>query len=163
MNIVEAEAYGNAAGVALEIIRFSDPLGTLELNPGEKSRLEWSIGCVVKGAIQVDDLLKRRRPLRNSASGPRVPPVARFNNQASATSTLLEFVGEDRPGLLYDLTTRLAEASCNIELVLADTEGRKAVDVFYITKDKNKLDPAVQQSLQVALAAAGAPMPEEHG
>ncbi len=33
MNIVEAEAYGNAAGLALDVIRFSDPLGTLELNP----------------------------------------------------------------------------------------------------------------------------------
>ncbi len=105
----------------------------------------------------MQDLLKRRRPLKNPASGSRLRPVARFNNEASDTSTLLEFVGEDRPGLLYDLTSRLAEASCDIELVLADTEGRKAVDVFYITKDKNKLDPAEQQSLEVALAAAGAP------
>lgn len=157
MNIVEAEAYGNASRVALDIVRFSDPLGTLELNPGEKERLEWTIGCVVKGAIDVRDLLKRRRPLKNPAAGTRLHPVVSFNNEASESSTLLEFIGEDRPGLLYDLSSQIAEASCDIELVLADTEGRKAVDVFYITKDKNKLESVVQERLEIALAAAGAP------
>ena len=155
MNIVEAEAYANSSQCALEVIRFSDPMRTLELNPEETGRLEWTLACVVRGAIQVSDLLKRRRPAKRLPARARIAPAVRFNNDASDTSTLLEFVGEDRPGLLHDLTSALAEAKCDIELVLADTEGQKVIDVFYITKDKTKLEAAEEASLELALIAAG--------
>ncbi|MBV8070475.1 MAG: HD domain-containing protein [Acidobacteriaceae bacterium] len=155
MNILEAEAYANSRGTAIDVVRFADPLATLDLNPGETARLEWTVGCVVKGAIDVRDLLKRRKQVKHHGASGRRQPVIRFNNDASDSSTLLEFVGEDRPGLLYALSSTLAAANCDIELVLADTEGRKAVDVFYVTKDKAKLEPDVLKDLEIALAAAG--------
>ena len=49
-------------------------------------------------------------------------PSVHFNNEASDECTLIDFVGEDRPGLLYDLTSAISNAGCNIELVLVDTE-----------------------------------------
>ena len=154
MNIVKAEACSNAGGRILDLLRFTDPIRTLELNPGEISRLEWTIECVVRGSIQVSDLLKRRRaaPLPNSRA--RIAPVAHFNNEASETSTLIEFAGEDRPGLLYDLTSTLSAAGCNIEVVMIDTEGHKALDVFYVTRNGNKLDDTIQQRLGAELVRA---------
>lgn len=148
MNIVKAEAFTNAAGYAVDLFRFEDPMRTLELNPGEIERLHWTVECVVRGSIQVVDLLKRRRPTRLPSSGAKIQPRVRFNNDASDNSTLIDFIGEDRPGLLYDLASAMSTQGCNIEVVMIDTEAHKAIDVFYITRNGAKLDGVTQDKLQ---------------
>ncbi len=148
MNIVKAEAATNAAGTAVDQFRFSDPLRTLELNPGEVDQLRWTIERVIQNVLPVKDLLKRRRPLPRPSRGSRIVPSVRFNQDASDSATLIDFVGEDRPGLLYELTSAMAEAGCNIEVVMIDTEAHKAIDVFYVTKAGDKLSEAEQESLQ---------------
>lgn len=148
MNIVKAEAFTNALGYAVDVFRFEDPMRTLELNPGEVERVRWTIECVVRGSIQVADLLKRRRTARLPSSGAKIQPHVRFNNDASDNSTLIDFVGEDRPGLLYDLASAMSGQGCNIEVVMIDTEAHKAIDVFYVTKNDAKLDEFAQASLQ---------------
>lgn len=158
MNILKAEASSNASGCILDLIRFDDPMHTLELNPDEVGRLEWTIECVLRDSIQVADLLKQRRAAVRPASGARILPSIRFNNDASDTCTLLDFTGEDRPGLLYDLTSAIAASGCNIELVLVDTEAHKALDVFYMTKLGGKLDVPSQTALLDQLKRVAGPV-----
>ena len=155
MNIVKAEASSNAAGRVLDLLRFTDPMRTLELNPGEIDRLEWTIVCVVKHSVEVADLLKRRRAPRVRGETV-ITPLVRFNNDASDLATLIEFVGQDRPGLLYDLTSAISNAGCNIELVMIDTEAHKALDVFYVTRHGTKLNHMWQQRLEKELLEAAA-------
>ncbi|HEY3455043.1 MAG TPA: ACT domain-containing protein [Bryobacteraceae bacterium] len=147
MNILKAEASSNRSGCILDLIRFDDPMHTLELNPDEVGRLEWTIECVLRDAIEVSDLLKQRRAAGRPSSGAGIAASVRFNNDASDTCTLLDFIGEDRPGLLYDLTSAIAASGCNIELVLVDTEAHKAIDVFYVTRQGGKLDRESQEHL----------------
>jgi [protein-PII] uridylyltransferase len=156
MNIVKAEASSNALGNALDLLRFTDPMRTLELNPGEVNRLEWTIGCVVKHSVEVSDLLKRRRAPRPRTET-AITPSVRFNNEASDTATLIDFVGQDRPGLLYDLTSAISGAGCNIELVMIDTEAHKAIDVFYVTRNGGKLQGEWQHRLEKDLLQAAEP------
>jgi [protein-PII] uridylyltransferase len=148
MNILKAEAFTNAMEYAVDVFRFEDPMRTLELNPGEVERVRWTVECVVRGSIQVSDLLKRRRTARLPSSGAKIQPHVRFNNDASDNSTLIDFVGEDRPGLLYDLASAMSGLGCNIEVVMIDTEAHKAIDVFYVTKCDAKLDDLTQAALQ---------------
>ena len=82
----------------------------------------------------------------------------RFNSQASETATLIEIVAEDRPGLLYDLSRQISEAGCSIDVVLIDTEAHKAIDVFYVTRDGQKLHPGEEQALHQKLLDAGRPL-----
>jgi [protein-PII] uridylyltransferase len=152
MNILKAEAFSNASHTVLDLFRFNDPMRTLELNPGEVNRLQWTVECVVRGSLQVSDLLKRRRAApRPNSNRARIVPNVRFNSEASDTSTLIEFIGEDRPGLLYDLASTLSGNGCDIEVVLIDTEGHKAIDVFYVTREGGKLDEGAQERLAGAL------------
>ncbi|MBV8865886.1 MAG: ACT domain-containing protein, partial [Acidobacteriaceae bacterium] len=152
MNIVKAEAASNANGCALDEFRFTDPNRTLELNPEEIDRMRWTIECVVRGAIEVSDLLKRRRSVPRARGSSRIASSIRFDNDASESSTLLNFTGEDRPGLLFDLASVLAEAGCNIEVVLVNTEGHRAIDVLYVTKDEKKLEAKTQTELTSRLS-----------
>ncbi len=158
MNIVRAEAASNAHGSVLDLIRFTDPIRTLELNPGEVNRLQWTIECVVRGSMEVTDLLKRRRALRRPTSEATILPTVRFNNEASDSSTLIDFVGEDRPGLLYDLASALHQNGCNIEVVMIDTEAHKALDVFYVTREGGKLDESAEERLRADLIRAASPV-----
>ena len=156
VNILKAEAFANRKGVILDSFVFADPLRTLELNPSEGDKLRDTVTRCVLGKIDVKQLLKKRprQTVKN-----RVKPSVVFNNDLSATATLVEIIAEDRPGLLYDLTSAIAAAGCNIEVILIDTEAQKALDVFYVTCGGKKLSPDVEAILRSTLQAACSPEP----
>jgi [protein-PII] uridylyltransferase len=154
MNILKAEAFGNRHGIVLDTFIFSDPNRTLELNPTEMDRFRLTIERVVLGKLDVKHLLENRpKPLPPSRRS-RIQPNVAFDAEASPSTTLIEVVAEDRPGLLHDLTRTISSAGCNIEVVLIDTEAHKALDVFYVTADGQKLNPAHQASLRESLLLA---------
>jgi [protein-PII] uridylyltransferase len=76
-----------------------------------------------------------------------------FDAGACDTATLVEIVAEDRPGLLHDLSAVFSGAGCNIDVVLIDTEGRKAIDVFYVAAVGGKLSTTIQKDLATKLIA----------
>ncbi len=154
VNILKAEAFANRQGLVLDTFVFSDPLRTLELNAAEADRLRDTVARCTLGKIDVKQLLKKRA---RALAGGRVRPSVIFNNDVSATATLIEIVAEDRPGLLYDLTSAISAAGCNIEVVLIDTEAHKALDVFYVTSGAGKLSPEVEEILRSNLLAACLP------
>lgn len=154
-NILKAEAFANKRGLVLDTFVFADPMRTLELNPGETDRVSDTVTRCVLGKTDVKQLLKRRP---RQPTGGRVKPAVTFNNDVSAAATLIEIVAEDRPGLLYDLTSAASGAGCNIEVVLIDTEAHKALDVFYVTCGGAKLPPEVESMLRASLLAACSPV-----
>ncbi|HVO80437.1 MAG TPA: [protein-PII] uridylyltransferase [Terriglobales bacterium] len=151
MDILKAEAFSNRAGVVLDTIRFSDRFHTLALNPSEMRRLQRNIEDVVAGELDVRKLVDEKTggaPLRSQLA---VKPDVRFHNDCSSHSTLLEIIAKDRPGLLYDISTAVAELGCNIEVALIDTQGQTALDVFYLSCEGEKLGPELQGELQDAI------------
>jgi [protein-PII] uridylyltransferase len=152
MNIVAAEAFANSAGTVVDTFRFVDLFHTLDLNPAEQGRLQQTITDVLTGRKNLEDLMRGRiRPETWHGTGHRISTRIRFDETSSSHSTLLELSTQDRPGLLYQISSLLSEHRCNIEVAAIDTQGRKAIDVFYLTIDGNKLDPADKQAIEDAL------------
>jgi [protein-PII] uridylyltransferase len=151
MHIWKAEAFGNAAGIVVDTFHFTDPHKTLELNPSESGRLEKNIIDVLSGSVGLETLMRGRTGI-HSAPQPKVsvPTKIHFDDSSSSHSTLMEIITQDRPGLLYWLSSAIAHAGCNIEVALIDTEGERAVDTFYLTVNGAKLDAAHQEALRAA-------------
>jgi [protein-PII] uridylyltransferase len=157
MNVVKADAFASKAGLALDSFEFADLHQTLELNPSEGERLAENVRDVLSGRTSLETMLARRSGAGVSAgfeSKVKVTTQLRFDDSVSTHSTLLELIAQDRPGLIYRISRVLAEIGCNIEIALIDTEGPKAIDVFYLTAGGKKLDPARQESLGAALFPA---------
>jgi len=152
LHILKAEAFSNTRGLILDTFVFGDPRRTLELNPSEADRLVDLIRKVATGKTDVKMLLKNRP--QPEAKRSAEPPRVEFDSEACATATLVEINAEDRPGLLYSLATVFSSTACNIDVVLIDTKGRRAIDVFYVAHQGAKLTPETQATLKERLLAA---------
>ena len=151
MNILKAEVFTNQAGQALDTFIFADPHRTLELNPDESERLTDLVLRAISGKVDVSKLIQRRHA---SVSKARVEPTVSSSNEVSETSTLIQIVAEDRPGLLFDLTRTISSAGANIEVVLIDTEAHRALDVFYVQSGGGKLPGSLMLQLRDELVQA---------
>jgi [protein-PII] uridylyltransferase len=151
LDILKAEAFSNARGMILDTFVFADPQRTLELNPPESERLLDLIRRVALGKTDGQRLLRSRAQADSRKRSS--PPQVNFDSDACDTATLVEIVAEDRPGLLYNLATVFSSSACNIDVVLIDTKGHRAIDVFYVAHDGQKLSPELQASLKGKLLA----------
>jgi len=154
MNVVTADAFANSAGVVVDSFRFTDTFRTLELNASERERFVASVRELIAGRASVEKMLSGRR--RGKRAAPRfvVETKIDFDDEASSSSTLLQVVAQDVPGLLRAISTTLSELGYNVEVALIDTEGETAIDVFYLTSDGQQLGDAQKEELLKALAEA---------
>ncbi len=152
LDILKAEAFSNATGVILDTFVFADPKRMLQQNPTEADRLSDLIRRIALGKTDAQRLMRGRAlpdPGRRAT-----PPQVQFDSEACPSATLVEIETQDRPGLLYSLATVFSSNACNIDVVLVDTKGHRAIDVFYVAHEGRKLSPDMQARLKEKLLAA---------
>lgn len=72
------------------------------------------------------------RSLQELYGEDRMETVVRFDNDTSETFTVIDLETEDRVGLLYTVSSALAELNIDIDLVKITTEKGAAMDSFYV-------------------------------
>ena len=154
-NIEHAEAYSNDDGVILDSFRISiarkTPTG--EMDTHVLTRFEQRLRRVAEGSLDASELVRNRTPpmyRRRNAEPPRVS----FDNATSAKATLFYVQAPDRSGLLFDLASVFSQHECDIDVVLCQTQGHRAIDVFYLRQGTGKLPQETCESIRAELLEA---------
>ncbi|MCC7272250.1 MAG: [protein-PII] uridylyltransferase [Alphaproteobacteria bacterium] len=161
-NIVDARIHTLASGMALDSFAVQDAGGGALDRPDKLARLAVMVEQALDGRLSPAAELRRPAPFPARTRALAVPPRVLIDDAASATHTVIEVNGRDRPGLLADLTRALTREGVQIATARISTYGEKVVDVFYV-KDVFglKVDKESKlRSIRAALLAvfdAGAP------
>jgi [protein-PII] uridylyltransferase len=155
-NIVGAQIFTLSNSMVLDSFSIQDTDGGMFDRPDRLARLAVLVEQALSGNLrQLNDLASLKTgPARAAVF--KVPPRVLIDNKASATHTLIEVNGRDRPGLLHDLGRTLTRLNLQIGGAKIMTYGEKVVDVFYV-KDifGLKIDrPAKLDDIRAALMTA---------
>ncbi|MEZ5363498.1 MAG: [protein-PII] uridylyltransferase [Bryobacterales bacterium] len=140
LNIERAEAFANEEGVILDTfsVAMSESRGG-EMDETEMRSLARTLKRVVDGREDVRNVLSKRKKLFGPRGRMPIEPEVAFDNEASSRASIFHVIAEDRTGLLFDLTSAFSHHGYDIEVVLIETQGRKAIDVFYVVGPGGKL------------------------
>ncbi len=132
-SIVDAKILTLTNGMALDTLWIQDADGAPFDSPSRLAKLSSYMEQALSGRMRPDrELAKRRSSVPSRTRVFRVPPRVLIHNKASATHTLIEVNGRDRPGFLYDITAAMTGLGLQISSAHISTYGERVVDVFYI-------------------------------
>lgn len=132
-NIVGAELFTSAEGIAIDVLWLTDADGRPLADPDRWRRIREEMEAVVSGKVPVDRIVGERlkRRLLSPGAG-RLAPRVVLDNDVSASETVVEVVADDRRGLLYEIASTFHALGCTIDRARITTHLDRVVDVFYI-------------------------------
>jgi [protein-PII] uridylyltransferase len=148
-SIVDARIFTLSDGTALDTFSIQDTEGGAFDRPDRLARL----GATIERVLDMDlaalkgELARRRSTLPDRLGVFTVAPRVLIDNAASATHTVVEVNGRDRPGLLFDLTSAVSDLGLQVSSARIATFGARAVDVFYV-KDRFGLKIEAEPTLK---------------
>ncbi len=144
MDILRGFAFTKPDGLVVDMFHFLDQERFLELNEEGGGELIRVLQEVVAGRADVATRLKGREHGAFRRRLPGFAPVIHWDNDSSRRYTIVEIIAENALGLLYRMSRAMSESGCEVDLVLIATEGRRAIDVFHLTRQGEKLSPEQQ-------------------
>jgi len=146
LNILEAQIHTWGNGVALDIFFVEDLTKDIERR---LQQFKINLKEILSGMTSVKTLLSQKAEANNIKPKviPKVLTEIKIDNQSSDFYTIIEVIGEDRVGILYEITQVLTDHGCDIHFARVSTLGNRIVDVFYVQdawgekiEEKNSVD-----------------------
>jgi [protein-PII] uridylyltransferase len=132
-NIANAQIFTTAFGRALDTIhisrQFKDDADELR-RAGTISKM---IEDVLSGKRRLPEVIATRTKNKKKDKTFVIAPSVTISNMLSNRFTVIEIECLDRPGLLSDVTSMLADLSLDITSARITTFGEKVIDTFYVT------------------------------
>ena len=134
-NIVDAHINTTTDGFALDTIFVSRAFPEEEDERRRARRIADTVEQALRGEIRLFEMVEKRQEAgaKSRVRAFAIEPEVTITNAWSDRHTVIEVVGLDRPGLLYELTDALSRLNLNIASAHVATFGERAVDVFYVT------------------------------
>jgi [protein-PII] uridylyltransferase len=131
LNILQAQIHTWEDGTALDTFWVEDRTKDIERR---LQQLKKDLRKIIRGEVALRDLLFERIESNGIKQKiiPRVSGEVKINNQDSDFYTIVEVTGEDRLGILYEITQALTDHGCDIHFARISTLGNRIVDVFYV-------------------------------
>ena len=131
-NIVDARIYTTPQGMALDSFFVQDEAGEAFDRPERLARLSVLVERSLSGRLRAEEVKQNAAFTPQRTNIFRVEPRVLIDNRASATHTMIEVNGRDRPGFLYHVTMALTDLGLQVSSAKVSTFGERAVDTFYV-------------------------------
>jgi [protein-PII] uridylyltransferase len=130
LSIHTAQVFTTDDGVAVDLFEVE---GVFEAEVGEARWREFRgvLRKAVEGRLSLDHRVAEKRA-RYPASRSSAPVTVSVDNEASDYSTVIEVGAPDRIGMLYDITSALAELQLDVHLAKVATYTGRVIDSFYV-------------------------------
>jgi [protein-PII] uridylyltransferase len=132
LDVLRAAAHSTDDGRALEEFHVADPV---------RDEIPWSrviadLSLALSGRLAINARLAERVQTYGRGGRPRsaavVAAAVHFDNDASATATVIDVQAPDAIGVLFRITRALAELDLDIRSAKVQTLGSHVVDSFYV-------------------------------
>ncbi len=151
IDVLEASAFSDDEGMALEVMRVRAQLGA----DIDWPRIMDDVHAALDGRLALAARLAERARVygRSGSAAATAPPQVRVDNSVSESSTVLEVHAADSIGVLYRITHALSEMDLDIRSAKVQTLGNDVVDAFYVRDAAgNKVDePGVLAEIELAI------------
>ena len=149
---VAAQVFTGASGRIIDVFVLEDGEGH-PFAKGDRNRLD-RVEKMILSSIDPDGKI----PEASLRQNPRkaafiVQPSVTISDDASQAYTVIDVAGRNRPGLLSDVSTVLAEAGISIVSAHVGSYGERVFDAFYVELPEG-FDEAMKSSLRDQLLAA---------
>jgi len=130
LSILSAQVFTTVDGVAVDLFEVE---GAFEPEVGERRWREFrrTLRGAIEGAISLDRRVEDKRR-HYPPPDPAVPVTIAVANDASDFSTVIEVGAPDRLGLLYDVTSALADLQLDVRVAKVATYTGRVIDAFYV-------------------------------
>ncbi len=134
INILGAQINTSKNGKVLDVLQVNSPQGNLVTDAARWEKIEQDMRQVIHGEVQVSSLVaKRKRPtLLTVRPAPRFATKVDIDNEVSEEYTVIDILTHDKVGLLYLITSTLAEMGLYIGVSKISTKVDQVADVFYV-------------------------------
>jgi [protein-PII] uridylyltransferase len=150
LEVLAAATAGSEDGWARSTFQVFDPRRSEP--PWDRVRADLS--RALDGRIALRARIEERRrtyPQPTNLPAP-VDATVTFHDDASTSSTVIDVHATDGMGVLYSITSALAELDLDIRSARVQTLGRQVVDAFYVqTAGGEKLDQVLQAEVELAI------------
>ena len=131
-NIVDAKIHTTTDGMALDSIFITRQYSGDEDEKRRAARIGKMIEEVLSGVTTLPEIIARNISRNQRFKAFSIAPKVEINNTLSNTFSVIEIECLDRPGLLSELTRKLADLNLDIGSAHIITFGEKANDSFYV-------------------------------
>ena len=165
IDILRAGVNTRDDGVALDVFQVTDVDGAALLPEWKRDRVRAQLREVIAGISDVEDLFRQYSEnwLRRRRNLPARTPVIEFENQVSEEFTVVDTDVQNGVGVLYAITSLLAEFDLSVHTAIVTTVADRARDAFYVADDKGQkivsyqLMERMRERLVESLGAGGGP------
>ncbi len=153
LSILTAQAFTTDDAVAVDLFEVE---GVFEPEIDESRWREFRgvLRRAVEGRLSLDHRVAERRA-RYPAPRSHTPVTVAVDNEASDYSTVIEVGAPDRIGLLYDITSALADLTLDVHLAKVATYTGRVIDAFYVRDGLGRkvIDPAQVAEIESTVRA----------
>ena len=141
ISILGAQIFTRSDGIIIDTFLVADSEGRGLIPPDNQRDLKRTLPPIMNGDKAVPELIDRhaRRWKRRRRKVIYSPPRVRFHNDISTRFTVIDVFATDYTGLLYDITSLLANRRIDIHNARIGTDEDQVADAFYVQCNGKKI------------------------